>query len=138
MAEQDQASVSWRWSYSGAGCEATGLFTTSGPPNAEGFFQIAAIEGQANGVVISSLVPTGTSVPGNEPFTVDNLVRLPTAEPLAQLTEDGVGFSLADGTYANPFYKTDGSPPEYRNFTSDPATKQTNEIPIHFTAVTAA
>jgi hypothetical protein len=134
MTEDDRAFRKWRWSVSGADFEASGYFITSVQPNDKGFFQITALDGQANGVAITSLVPTGTSVPGNEPFTVDNLVRLPSPENAVQLTEDGFAFSLADGTFANPFYKTDCSPPEYRNFTSDPATKRTNEQPIRFSA----
>lgn len=134
MAKDEQAGLEWRWSVSGADFEASGHFITSVQPNDEGFFQIVGVDGHANGVAISSLVPTGTSVPGNEPYAVDNLVRRPSASNAAQLTEDGFAFSLADGTFANPFYKADGSPPQYLNFTSDPATNRTDEQPIRFSA----
>jgi hypothetical protein len=134
MAEDDGAVFNWRWSVSGANFEASGHLITSVRPNDEGFYQIASVHGQVNGVAIAGLVPTGTSVPGNEPYTVDNLVRLPSDGNAPQLTNDGFAFALTDGTFANPFYKTDGSPPQYLNFTSDPATKKTNEAPIRFSA----
>jgi hypothetical protein len=105
-----------------ASFDASGHLITSIKSNDEGFFQTTSLDGQTNGVAISSLVPTGTAVPGNEIYPVDNLVRLPSAGNAAQLTEDGFAFSLPDGTFVNPFYKTDGSPPEYLNFTSNPAT----------------
>jgi hypothetical protein len=52
------------------------------------------------GATITSLQPTGTAIPGNEPYAVDNLVS--AVEP--RLTTHGFGFSLANGNYANPFY----------------------------------
>jgi hypothetical protein len=134
MGEENRAVLKWRWSVTGASFDASGHLITSIKSNDEGFLQITSLDGQANGVAISSLVPTGTAVPGNEIYTVDNLVRLPSAGNAAQLTGDGFAFSLPDGTFVNPFYKTDGSPPEYLNFTSDPATEQKNETPIHFSA----
>jgi hypothetical protein len=51
-------------------------------------------------VAITGLQPTGTPIPGNEPYAVDNLVS--AVEP--RLTVHGFGFSLANGDYANPFY----------------------------------
>jgi hypothetical protein len=51
-------------------------------------------------VAITDLQPTGTAIPGNEPYAVDNLVS--AAEP--RLTTHGFGFLLANGNYANPFY----------------------------------
>jgi hypothetical protein len=51
-------------------------------------------------VTITGLQPRGTAIPGNEPYAVDNLVS--AAEP--HLTTHGLGFALANGNYANPFY----------------------------------
>jgi PEP-CTERM motif len=90
----------WNWSYSGAGVSASGTFTTNDAPDAAGYYQIVGITGTDNGVTITGLQPTGTPIPGNEPYAVDNLVS--AAEP--RLTVHGFGFSLANGDYANPFY----------------------------------
>lgn len=90
----------WNWSYSGSGVSASGTFTTNGAPDGAGFYQIVGISGTDNGATITSLQPTGTAIPGNEPYAVDNLVS--AAEP--HLTTHGFGFSLANGNYANPFY----------------------------------
>jgi hypothetical protein len=95
-----EASLLWNWSYSGTGISASGTFTTNDAPDEAGFYQIVEISGADNGVTISGLQPTGTAIPGNEPYAVDNLVS--AAEP--RLTKHGFGFSLANGNYANPFY----------------------------------
>jgi hypothetical protein len=94
------ASLLWDWSYSGTGISASGTFTTNVAPDGAGFYQIVGITGTDNGVMITGLQPTGTAIPGNEPFAVDNLVS--ATEP--QLTDNGFGFSLANGDYANPFF----------------------------------
>jgi hypothetical protein len=95
-----KAVLLWNWSYSGAGISASGTFTTKDVPDGTGFYQIVAITGTDNGATITGLRPTGTAIPGNEPYAVDNLVS--ATGP--QLTEHGFGFSLANGDYANPFY----------------------------------
>src|SRR3954469_14195015 len=100
-----QAALTWSWQYNGAGISAAGTFTTEDMPDANGFYQITGISGSRNGVAIAGLQPTGTAVPGNEPYAVDNLVR--TAAP--QLTVHGFGFSLTNGDYANPFHSETGS-----------------------------
>ena len=94
------AALVWNWGYDGAGVTASGTFTTNDAPNASGYFTILNITGQRNGVVITGLQDAGTSIPGNEPFAVDNL--LGETGPL--LSVNGFGFSMANGTYANPFY----------------------------------
>jgi hypothetical protein len=73
------ASLFWNWSYSGAGISASGTFTTNDAPDAAGFYQIVEITGSDNGATITGLQPTGTPIPGNEPYAVDNLVS--AAEP---------------------------------------------------------
>src|SRR5689334_20748721 len=95
-----EALLLWNWSYSGTGVSASGTFTTNDTPNGAGFYQIVGITGVNNGVTITGLQPTGTAIPGNEPYAVDNLMSAP--EP--HLTTHGFGFSLANGNYANPFY----------------------------------
>jgi hypothetical protein len=95
-----EALLLWNWSYSGTGISASGTFTTNDAPDGAGFYQIAGITGADNGATITGLQPTGTAIPGNEPYAVDNLVS--AAEP--RLTTHGFGFSLANGNYANPFY----------------------------------
>lgn len=90
----------WNWSYSGTGVSASGTFTTNDVPDGAGFYQIVGIIGADNGVRIIGLQPTGTAIPGNDPYAIDNLVSV--AEP--HLTAHGFGFSLENGNYANPFY----------------------------------
>lgn len=125
-----QASQQWNWSYQGPGVNASGTFTTTDTANADGFYEITGIAGEANGVPITRLQPTGTSMPGNEGYPVDNLVGL--GNP--QLTKNGFAFALANGNYANPFYGAHFSPPAYYAFLSDPAAGRTNEPSISFTA----
>lgn len=91
--------ATWDWSYTATGIAASGTFTTTDTPDANGFFEITAITGSRNGVAIVGLQPTGTAIPGNEPYAVDNLVSI--SGP--QLTWDGFGYAMADGSYANPF-----------------------------------
>jgi hypothetical protein len=125
--------VEWRWSYQGEGAAASGVFTTKDTPNADGFYEITGIKGEANGVVITGLQPTGTSIPGNDGYPVDSLVR--TEAP--QLSLHGFGFALADGTYANPFYGDHFVPPGVYAFFSDPAHKKTSEPLVTFKATKA-
>src|SRR5262245_50722823 len=90
----------WNWTYSGAGITAGGTFTTVDTPDASGFFLITAIAGARNGSAILSLQPTGTPIPGNEPFAVDNLVRIDSP----QLTVHGFGYAIEGETFSNPFF----------------------------------
>jgi len=96
-----EALLLWNWSYSGAGVSASGTFTTNDAPDGAGFYQIVGITGADNGVTITGLQPARAAIPGNEPYAVDNVVS--AAEP--HVTTHGFGFSLANGNYANPFYK---------------------------------
>jgi hypothetical protein len=111
-----KALLLWNWSYSGAGVSASGAFTTNDAPDAAGFYRIVGITGTDNGATITGLQPTGTPIPGNEPYAVDNLVS--AFEP--RLTAHGLGFSLANGDYANSFYNGSNyfeylSVPPYKN-----------------------
>lgn len=95
-----QAALTWNWEYSAPGISAGGSLTTADVADGAGYFSITGISGQRNGIAITGLQPAGTSIPGNEPFAVDNLV----GEAGFLLTTNGFGFALADGTYANPFH----------------------------------
>ncbi len=123
----------WRWSYEGEGVTASGAFTTKDAPNMDGFYEITGIKGEANGVAITGLQPAGTSIPGNDGYPVDSLVR--TEAP--QLSLHGFGYALADGTYANPFYGARFVPPGVYAFFSDPASRKTSEPLVKFKATKA-
>jgi hypothetical protein len=125
--------LEWRWSYEGAGVSASGSFTTKDAPDANGFYEITVITGEANGVAITGLQPTGTSIPGNDGYPVDNLVRIEAP----RLTMHGFGYALSNGTYANPFYGAHFAKPDYYAFVSDPANRRTSEPSVAFTATIA-
>jgi hypothetical protein len=130
LAGSAEAFQLWAWSYRGPGVKASGRFTTGDTANADGFYEITGIKGEANGVRISGLQPTGTSIPGNAGYPVDNLVR----RRGPHLTKHGFAFLLANGAYANPFYGAHFSEPGYYAFLSDPLTGRTSEPAIKFTA----
>ena len=127
------ASRIWDWSYSGTGIAASGTFTTTDTANGSGYYQIVGITGSRNGDAITGLQPTGTPIPGNEPYAVDNLVSL--SGP--QLTVDGFGFSTAAGDFANPFYANFLPSPGYLEFFSAPPFMpiigpEDSELPVVF------
>lgn len=122
--------LEWKWSYQGEGVAASGAFTTSDKPNADGLYEITAISGEANGVAITGLQAPGTSIPGNDGYPVDNLVRIEAP----QLSLHGFGYALANKTYANPFYGAHFATPDYYAFFSDPANQKTSEPAVRFTA----
>ena len=123
------ASILWNWNYSTSGIVAGGTFTTIDTPEANGGYLITAITGTRNAATIIGLQPTGTPIPGNEPFDVDNLIF---ASPGPQLTKNGFGFALSDGTYANPFYADFLPTPAYLEFFSAPPAS--TELEVHFSA----
>ena len=125
-----EASIQWRWTCEGEGFGAQGAFTTGDAPNAEGYYEITAITGEAGGVAITGLQPAGTAIPGNEGYPVDNLVR----EAAPELSKDGIGFSLADGRYVTPFYGAHFSPPGFYAFITHPS-RPSREPQVKFTAV---
>jgi hypothetical protein len=108
--------VEWTWRYTGPGVQAAGRFTTSPHGEESGGFEIIQISGSRQGVAIAALQARGTAIPGNEPYHVDN--RLFPREP--RLTGDGVGFRLADGSYANLFFQTHTPPHDFREYFSSP------------------
>ena len=92
--------LSWNWNYSGSGIAASGTFTTNDTPDNLGFYQISGITGTRNGETITDLQAAGSSIPGNEPFNVDNLISLNNQ----QLTDNGFGYSTSGGNYSNPYF----------------------------------
>jgi hypothetical protein len=125
------ASSLWGWSYSGAGITALGTFTTVDSPDTNGGYLITAITGTRNGQMITGLQPAGTWIPGNEPYAVDNLVYQSSGP---QLTKNGFGFSILDGSYSNPFYANFLPNPGYLEFYSVPASGSSSELPVVFSA----
>ncbi len=124
------ASTLWTWDYSTSQAMASGTFITASSPDASGGYLILGITGTRNGQVIDHLQAPGTSIPGNQPYTVDDLVYL---GPGPQLTSHGFGFSLADGTSSNPFFADFLSTPGYLEFFSSPDTGHT-ELDATFSA----
>jgi hypothetical protein len=127
------ASTLWQWEYPGSGIIAHGTFTTVDSPDGNGGYLITGITGTRNGIPITGLQAPGTSIPGNEPYLVDDLVFL---GPGPQLTSGGFGFSTADGNYSNPFYADFLPTPGYLEFFSTPPfTGSTSaELPVQFSA----
>jgi hypothetical protein len=131
------ASTSWNWTYTEAEITASGTFTTADLPDPTGGYLITGITGTRNGRAIVGLQPTGTAIPGNEPFDVDNLVFLQQGQ---QLTKAGFGFATADGNFANPFFADFLPTPSYLEFFSTPPFNDggqgtgDSELPIQFSA----
>jgi hypothetical protein len=132
-----EADVLWKWEYSAPGIAASGTATTVDVPDANGGYLITSIQGTRNGETITGLQPTGTPIPGNEPFAVDNLLFL---GPGAQLTVHGFGFATSGGNYSNPFYADFLPTPGYLEFFSAPPFAlgapgvEDSELPIQFSA----
>ena len=120
----------WRWTCTGPDFEAKGEFTTTDTPDANGFYAITGVTGEANGVAITGLQPARTAIPGNEGWPVDGLVRAAAPE----LSAGGFGFALADGTYANPFYGARVEPPGFLAVITDPAHGKWREPRVAFRA----
>jgi len=137
---QTASALDWKWSYSGAGINAKGTFITDDIPDNLGFYLITGITGMRNGETIIGLQPTGTPIPGNEPFAVDNLISLNAQ----QLTGEGFGFQTSGGSYVNPFFASFLSPPGYLEVFSAPPFiigfenlgLEDSELPISFSAST--
>ncbi|WP_414581870.1 PEP-CTERM sorting domain-containing protein [Scytonema sp. PCC 10023] len=135
---QAASALNWNWNYFGTGITASGTFTTNDTPDDLGFYQISEITGTRNGETITGLQPAGTSIPGNEPFNVDNLISLNTQ----QLTGDGFGYSTEQGNYSNPFFASFLPTPGYLEVFSAPPIVpgfenlglEDSELPISFSA----
>lgn len=139
---QSASALSWNWNYFGTGLMASGTFTTNDIPNDFGFYLITEITGMRNGEIITGLLAPGTSVPGNEPFNVDNLISFNTQ----QLTGDGFGYSTSGGNYATPFFASFLQTPGYLEVFSAPPFipgfenfgPEDSELPINFSATLAS
>lgn len=125
-----RADLLWRWTYAGAGIDAGGTFATTDTTDTAGFYEILAIDGSRNGIAITGLAPAGTAIPGNEPFAVDNLIRI---DGPGQLTVEGFGYALASGAFANPYFADFLSPAAYSEVLTLGASF--SEVPIVFTAM---
>lgn len=124
----------WNWSYSASGVAASGTLTTSDLANSAGYYTVLGISGQRNGVSITGLFPTGTAIPGNEPYAVDNLLA---AGSSAQLSEHGLGYTLADGSASNPYWATWSNPNQYYEVYAPTGGLPLAESPVSFTATLA-
>ena len=125
-----QATTLWVWSYGAPGIAASGTLATSDMADGEGFYLITGITGTRNGETITGLQRTGTAIPGNEGYPVDNLIRATSP----QMTSHGFGFAISDGNYANPFHASFLNPPGSTEFFSIPNKPAHTELPITFTA----
>ena len=119
----------WNWHYAGSKISASGTFSTAETADEQGYYQILTIAGHRNGERITSLHPSGKSIPGNEPFTLDNLVRV---DAKGQITPKGFGFATASGNYINTFYASFLATPVYMEVFVTPTTY--SELPVTFTA----
>lgn len=126
-----QASPVWTWSFTGDALDASGTLSTAEVPNSAGYYLITALTGQRNGVAIIGLQPTGTAIPGNDGFPVDNLI----SGSDEQLTGNGFGFETADHAHSNPFFANFLAPVGYAEFyTFGTAGSMFTELPVTFSA----
>lgn len=136
LGTQSQSSIPWTWKYTGEGIEAHGTFVTSESRTVQGSYSILSINGNRNGIPIVSLYPVGTPIPGNAPYNVDNLVSF----KVPQLSNDGIGYGLANGVFCSPFHVESNS--TYLEFYSAPPIGENSEAkgpedtenPINFEA----
>jgi hypothetical protein len=135
---QSAQALTWNWNYSGDGIDAKGTFITDDTPDNAGFYLITEITGQRNGETITGLQPAGTPIPGNEPFHIDNLIRVNGS----QLTGDGFGYSTASGNFSSPFFASFLPVPGYLEVFSAPPFipgfenlgPEDSELPVNFSA----
>jgi hypothetical protein len=125
------ASLLWHWQYTGVAIEARGQFTTTDSANSNGYYEIIGITGTRNGQAITRFIPTGESIPGNEPYASDNLLR-PGLN--SQITKYGFGFSTADGRYANPYWADWRDPESYVEVLTEAPYTFIDEVAVSFSA----
>ncbi|NEQ76335.1 MAG: PEP-CTERM sorting domain-containing protein [Okeania sp. SIO2C9] len=136
---QAASALIWNWNYSAPGIEASGNLTTNDTPDDFGFYLITEITGTRNNETIIGLQPTGTSIPGNEPFILDNIISL---NPDEQLTSSGFGYSTSEGNFVNMFFADFLQPPGYFEiFSAAPFVTgfenfgpEDSELPVSFSA----
>ncbi|MGK7941918.1 MAG: PEP-CTERM sorting domain-containing protein [Crocosphaera sp.] len=130
--------LTFNWSYSAPGIEATGTLITNDISDDNGFYLITDITGQRNDEIIIGLWPSGTSIPGNEPFELDNLISL-NGE---QFTSSGLGFLTSEGNFVNLFFADFLQPSGYFEIFSAPPFipgfenfgPEDSELPVTFKA----
>lgn len=122
---QPAKALVWTWSFERpAGLPhgpvlSSGLLHSTDSPDAAGFHTILSVSGSRNGVAITALLPTGSSIPGNAGYFSDNLLRRGLAGG-GQLTTHGFNVSFADGSFSNLFTATFLSPVLDMDFHSVP------------------
>lgn len=121
--------TTWSWSYAGNNIHASGTFIVDDATNSLGFHEIKAISGSRNNAQIVKLYDSGKAIPGNEPYLVDNLIRL---SGNGQLNIHGVGFLMSSGEYINIFFDEYTPSSSYKEVLTTPATFI--EMPISFHA----
>ena len=114
------------WSYQGEGVGGSGAFTTTDTSNADGFYAIAAIKGEANGVAITGLRPPGTSIPGNNGYPVDGLVGRRLRTFPAWLRLRARRRDIRQSVLRRPF-----RPPDDYAFFSDGETERASRGEVH-------
>lgn len=135
---QSASALIWDWNYSGTNITANGTFITNDIPDNLGYYLISGITGQRNGDQITGLFTTGVPIPGNEPFALDNLIKINPN----QLTSHGFGYSTAGGNFVNPFFASFLAVPGYLEVFSAPPFipgstnfgPEDSELPITFSA----
>ena len=123
-----QADLLWNWNMAGDGIAASGSFTTTDSLSGD-YYTLTSITGTRNGIAITGLELAGTAIPLNDGYPVDNLIDVN-----GNLTGNGIGFALADGTYSNPYYANWDSPPDYFEVFTVPDTSTFAEVGVTFAA----
>ncbi|MDJ0581937.1 PEP-CTERM sorting domain-containing protein [Crocosphaera sp.] len=113
---ENSLALTFNWSYSAPGIEASGTLITNDISDDNGFYLITDITGKRNDEIIIGLSPSGTSIPGNEPFELDNLISLNEE----QLTSSGLGFFTSEGNFINLFFADFLEPAGYFEIFSAP------------------
>jgi hypothetical protein len=120
--------LKWTWQYHSVDSDnpvAKGRLWTNAKPTDDGYYRVKTIKGHRDGAQIDSLLPAGTSIPGNidtitgQPYLGDN--RIKPEDPNSdrpQLTSGGIIFSLKDGSFSNLFYGNYPPTPSYYDFHS--------------------
>ena len=125
IAAPAQAALYWDFAYSAAGISASGILTTTEVADSNGYYLVTGIQGERNGSVITGLQATGTAIPLNEPYTVDNLVRAD-----GRLTTHGLGFATASGGFGNVYFADFLAVPQVVEFASLPSSGSFTEQPV--------
>jgi hypothetical protein len=122
----DEPTLTWKLSYetpadyAGHKVKVRAKLITDADEDGDGYYTVLGIKGYRNGDKITGLYPAGTSIPGNSPFSGDNLIAYEQAMASPQLTGNGLQFSIAGGGYSNVFFASFLETPGYLEFHSLP------------------